>query len=1232
MENTERLIEIAKEEERLKGDLGRYFDRVKEIQSKIEGGEKFQSLIRGAKSDNSVEDVRRAAREAAEQAAEKEGVSHPPLPSWWQERMTYDWGDALIDDLMGNSADLTSSPNPSPIYMGGEYGRLRRKVERVLRGWKEEERFLLEEEKEMRALFSQKQQQHLRSQHQTIPNALSLSESTSHENNALATRSTPSALSDKLISDLLRSHRDHHGTRTSPNTIVGLASSLQLLFQDLQIPRSTLGTYSYTSLLTCCKTPWEARKVNEMRKQDGVRSNEYFWSAMVDVYARVGDYRGAEGVLDEMLEESNMEYEKWEADIAAKEANSTKKGTKIAKKVEPPIAIPPLPAYTSFFSACHKLISRGDVHPSIKSDAAKRAWSRWKEMRIHSVPPDVMAYGALMRVFAAQGRAEKALDLLVEIMAQMMMPVSAEQVLNGKGMEEEVLRSMDGDNDGWYDDREGRTVRVKPTTLIFTSALKAVAKSHEIALRFSGGKSKKNRRRESIASYHGRLARKIVILAEQAEVEQDDGFVSALMLCAAVAGDSSTARAIYLGSKVRRMDHLRTCGGKDHLRRLQGLVPEEEQSRIGMGGGAMTPEAAGGMGRTSSNVTALRTIEEEYRENHKAYELREYGMDTRILSTLLLAHSRAMESQGLGSMWAGRFNRGYLCENSLRWIEAYNRPRYENMAIPGLSSVEAGLAAEGWEPENFDDDDGRGSKQLRKKKKFNIQQIADDGEGNRVDDMDPFFDNFDLNDEEEAEKNNDLLQLNGGGGDDINRDWLDDQLVDEEENAQKLLPDIGITTMEFRVDQTSVVQGNNSLFSQNSGEYRDEFDDDDSDDEELDNEEIDSAISEQEAFMKSFPNRSNDPNPAEDIMLNDGDDIDDIDGYFDEEEFNRLMEMTMKGMDESKGGDADELDNIPGVATNDFAAFRAHLKAELVEEGATHDVDEEEARQLFDMMRTYYDDGDSIRDSDFFESHGSGKGDKMDEKMRERSMSITNSGESVGSSSADFLSNLLNNGEIKSMAGNPPQVKGFMNGESNSLARNREEAPLPEMKRNLVGVDMSSKTLYADDYIEWAKFHTVESSDELAESNKEPYNEMSEVEPPPIDIAFKKQNLSRLEEEDLHITELQQALPGLPRKRIEKISNEFARVLGYPSILRLAVVLRENMPDDLSPQWLTKKNLTNANFLMSEAEKDGLVDIHLLNGMLQVQTNSGRIDPAIRFHDVEYKKHGIVSSVILLSI
>ena len=71
---------------------------------------------------------------------------------------------------------------------------------------------------------------------------------------------------------------------------------------------------------------------------------------------------------------------------------------------------------TSIFDACHELGTRSDMHLFVG----------WKQMRGHSVAPDVMAYGALMRMFGAQGRLDKALDLLEEITVQMMMPVNGE--------------------------------------------------------------------------------------------------------------------------------------------------------------------------------------------------------------------------------------------------------------------------------------------------------------------------------------------------------------------------------------------------------------------------------------------------------------------------------------------------------------------------------------------------------------------------------------------------------------------------------------------------------------------------------------------------------------------------------------------------------------------------------------------------------------------------------------
>jgi hypothetical protein len=90
-----------------------------------------------------------------------------------------------------------------------------------------------------------------------------------------------------------------------------------------------------------------------------------------------------------------------------------------------------------------------------------------------------MSYGAIIRIMAARGLPERAIHNIEE------------------------MQLMD----------------VKSTTLIFTFALCSVSRSHANAVQFEGGFSKSNKRRESIAAHHGKLSKKILILAEQVQVE-----------------------------------------------------------------------------------------------------------------------------------------------------------------------------------------------------------------------------------------------------------------------------------------------------------------------------------------------------------------------------------------------------------------------------------------------------------------------------------------------------------------------------------------------------------------------------------------------------------------------------------------------------------------------------------------------------------------------------------------
>ena len=309
-------------------------------------------------------------------------------------------------------------------------------------------------------------------------------------------------------------------------------------------------------------------------------------------------------------------------------------------------------------------------------------------MRMIGLEADAMAYGAMIRILAARGLPEQAIVLIEEM----------------------------------------QTMGVKPTTLIFTSALKAVARSHSNAIRFHGGRNKGMKRREQITKHHGIMTRNIVIAAETAEVPIDDGYIAALILCAATAGDAATAKAIYLAHQVRQLTHLRTIGSDQHLASLQGnLLPQTK------------PQLTISDGQNHNNMVAPI---DDNQLTTMSFGEREYGKDSRILTALLHANAKAMENKGLGNMWASSqdhsLNLGYLCETSLHLLTTRPKPQYRDTSIPGLTSMETGLGSMTWDDEQENVD--HMSKKLRRAKFRGLKQ--NDDIGNTIDDIDPMFYNM----------------------------------------------------------------------------------------------------------------------------------------------------------------------------------------------------------------------------------------------------------------------------------------------------------------------------------------------------------------------------------------------------------------------------------------------------------------------------------------------------------
>ena len=519
----------------------------------------------------------------------------PDIPMQELEKYTLD--DALLDDLIGNTSE--AQPTPEPVYLGHRHRKYyirvadqmdeyRRKMELLTSGDKDKK----SEGKELLDLHNL-----------VLP-------------------------SDEDLSLVLRAFRDREGTRRKP---VGIVKALRHLLQDIGVPVTAFGEKTYTTLLTCAQSPAEGRRIIQMMQQQRHPVSTYSWSILVDVYAKVGDYKGCLDVHREMIAEG---------------------------------LTPTLPSFTSLLAACYKVCADGRVSQKLRDEAGKVAWEQWQEMRIVGCDPDVMAYGAILRIMAARGKPERALNILEEMQYN----------------------------------------NVAPTTLCFTSALRAVARSHATAIRYEHGSTRRNARREFITAHHGKLAQSIVRMAESAEIKQDTGFIAALISCAGAAGDLATAKAIYVAHQIRQLDQFRTIGSDEHLARLRGEGENDDLEHLQwdqdlLDNGSSLPQPA-------ANNKALSTRRKSPKEV-MTYGEREYGKDSRVFSAIMQACANAGDSTMVGSMWQGRENEGYLCENSLRLLSARPVPEYRDDSIPGASRTD-NLTWEGDEK----DLDRRGNKRM----------------------------------------------------------------------------------------------------------------------------------------------------------------------------------------------------------------------------------------------------------------------------------------------------------------------------------------------------------------------------------------------------------------------------------------------------------------------------------------------------------------------------------------
>ena len=339
------------------------------------------------------------------------------------------------------------------------------------------------------------------------------------------------------------------------------------------------------------------------------------------------------------------------------------------------------------------------------------------------------------------------------------------------------------------------------------------------------------------------------------------------------------------------------------------------------------------------------------------------------------------------------------------------------------------------------------------------------------------------------------------------------------------------------------------------------------------------------------------------------------------------------------------------IKAGDFESFYAGLKQEMEEAGENETVDEAEARELFEMLRSVEgddDDNEALDESDIVHEDPAPTSSAFTDKNDEEDSILSSDADEFQKMYAELQREMAE--EKKAIAGDedkpqqsfdelfgdyfgdetPSQnmtessVQNNALAELESLAAERSEAasqpfanPILSEQPTTAFQSYGTRTMEA--------MPNVQNDTSYAPSFADSTN--AEVVSPEAETIF---GLADISEEAIGAEpmtrreqvqqELREMLPGLPERRIRQLEEAFTKTPGDPSLLRLIPILRETMPDYVNLAWLKHKNRRAAVTVMAKAEEDGLVDIHLLNSMLEVETSAGSLDRAVAYHEDEFAR------------
>jgi len=318
----------------------------------------------------------------------------------------------------------------------------------------------------------------------------------------------------------------------------------------------------------------------------------------------------------------------------------------------------------------------------------------------------------------------------------------------------------------------------------------------------------------------------------------------------------------------------------------------------------------------------------------------------------------------------------------------------------------------------------------------------------------------------------------------------------------------------------------------------------------------------------------------------------------------RFFSIYLSGQDTSTTHDDDK---------NEFQAFFLELQAEISESGEeTENINEEEARELFHLMKAEYSEVMSMDlediglasdetmmssgDDEMVMSSGDagieGQISRHDAAMPEsvQSGAVLEEGgstETFGTSNSPPVTSSVGDSWTKAVASSY-QTSDQQATSKSTFAPTFE---FPSTFSENVGIDSSSRSMPVFDH---RLNETIEVVDE------------GEVE---------------LASEELK--DLRHLLPPFSDKRLKRILRTFHKSLGDPSLLDLIPILRERMPDYVTNTWLKQMSTLTAQYVMRKASAEELVDKHVLNGVLELEALSGSLDRALAFYETAFAQHGI---------